>query len=260
MRDLFISVPLWLIAALLFAFFALATVLARAVVTRRCSAESREELADEATRLLTGLAATFAFFVGFAITVTWGAVAAGQAAVEQQSAAVQNMNWSINNIPDRAEGALLREKLLLYATTAAYKNIDDLARGDTSQLPSAIPLDRFEDALHTYAFGPKVPKAEVASLVTAAAKLTTTSAEVSAIAHRTLPDLLAILLVVTGLLVAAIMGVSTVTARHPVLMLVWCIIPALSITVVIALAFPFAGGIGVDLAPLQSVARQLAVH
>jgi len=128
-RDLFISVPLWLIAALLFAFFALATVLARAVVTRRCSAESREELADEATRLLTGLAATFAFFVGFAITVTWGAVAAGQAAVEQQSAAVQNMNWSINNIPDRAEGALLREKLLLYATAAAYKNIDDLARG-----------------------------------------------------------------------------------------------------------------------------------
>jgi hypothetical protein len=43
-------------------------------------------------------------------------------------------------------------------------------------------------------------------------------------------------------------------------MLVWCIIPALSITVVIALAFPFAGGIGVDLGPLQSVAQQLAVR
>ncbi|MSX03126.1 MAG: hypothetical protein F2813_08220 [Actinobacteria bacterium] len=260
MRDLFISVPLWLIAVVLFAFFVLVTVLARAVVTRRCSAESREELADEATRLLTGLAATFAFFVGFSITVTWGAVAAGQAAVEQQSSAVQNMSWSINNIPDKAEATLLRAKLRRYATAAAFENTDYLARGDTSQLPSAVPLDRFEDALHTYAFGPKVPKAEVSSLVTAAATLGSTSAAVSAVAHRTLPDLLAVLLLVTGLLVAAVMGVSTVTARHPVLMLIWCVIPALSITVVIALAFPFASGIGVDLAPMQSVAQQLAIH
>ncbi|CAB4343668.1 unannotated protein [freshwater metagenome] len=260
MRDLFISVPIWVVAVVLLAFFVAVTVVARAVVTRRCGDASREELADEAVRLLTGLAATFAFFVGFSITVTWGAVAAGQAAVEQQSSAIQQMNWSLNNIPDKVTSAELRQKLRLYATTAAYENADDLARGDTSHLPSAIPLDRFQDALHTYAFGPIVPKAEVSSLVSAAATLGATSAAVSAVAHRTLPDLLAILLLVTGLLVAGVMGVSTVTARHPVLMLVWCVIPALSITVVVALAFPFASGIGVDLAPLQSVAQQLAVH
>ena len=260
MRDLFISVPIWVVAVLLLAFFVAVTLVVRAVVTSRCGDSSREELANEATRLLTGLAATFAFFVGFAITVTWGAVAAGQAAVEQQSSAIQQMNWSINNIPDKEESAILREKLRLYATTAAYENTDYLARGEPSNLPSAIPLDRFQDALHIYAFGPKAPKAEVSSLVSAAANLGSTAAAVSAVAQRTLPDLLAVLLLVTGVLVAGVMGVSTVSARHPVLMLVWCVIPALSITVVVALAFPFASGIGVDLAPLQSVAQQLAVH
>ncbi|MDP4921763.1 MAG: hypothetical protein NWQ82_07340 [Solirubrobacteraceae bacterium] len=259
-RDLFISLPLWLIAVALFAFFLGVTSLVRVVVTKRCSEQSREGLADEATRLLTGLAATFAFFVGFAITVTWGAVAVGQAAVEQQSSAIQQMNWSINNIPDKEESAILREKLKLYATTAAYEDTDDLARGETGNLPSAIPLDRFQDALHTYAFGPKAPKAEVSSLVSAAATVGATAAAVSAVAHRTLPDLLAVLLLVTALLVAAVVGVSTVRSRHSVLLLVWCIIPALSITVVIALAFPFASGIGVDLAPLQTVAQQLAFH
>ena len=258
--DLFISLPLWLIAVALFAFFAVVTILVRAVVAKRCSDQSREELASDAARLLTGLAATFAFFVGFAITVTWGAVAAGQAAVEQQSSAIQQMNWSLNNMPDRTEAAALREKLKLYATTAAYENGDDLARGDTSHLASAIPLDRFQDALHTYAFGPTAPKAEVSSLVSAAATLGSTSASVSAVSQRTLPDLLAVLLLVTGVLVAGVMGVSTVNSRHSSLMLIWCVIPALSITVVIALAFPFASGIGVDLAPLQSVAQQLAVH
>ena len=160
----------------------------------------------------------------------------------------------------RSASAALREKLKLYATTAAYENGDDLARGDTSHLASAIPLDRFQDALHTYAFGPKAPKAEVSSLVSAAATLGSTSAAVSAVAQRTLPDLLAVLLLVTGVLVAGVMGVSTVNSRHSSLMLIWCVIPALSITVVIALAFPFASGIGVDLAPLQSVAQQLARH
>jgi len=38
----------------------------------------------------------------------------------------------------------------------------------------------------------------------------------------------------------------------------WCLIPALSITVVIAFAFPFAHRIGVNLAPLQAVAEHLA--
>ncbi|CAN5731614.1 hypothetical protein BH09ACT7_BH09ACT7_12580 [soil metagenome] len=260
MRDILIAVPAWAIALALFLFFSVVALCARSLGRRRGSPERRTELTDEAVRLLTGLAATFAFFVGFAITVTWGAVSAGQSAVEQHASALKQMSWSINSIQDHAESAMLMEKLRDYAIAVANDDAAYLARADTANLPSAVPLDRFEDALHRYAFGPNAPAAEVSSLVREAASVSGSSAELSAVAQRNLPGKLAILLLVTGVLVAGVMGISTVSARYPWLMLVWCLIPALSITVVIALAFPFAAGVGVDLAPLTAVAQQLVVR
>ena len=257
MEDVLEAVPVWAIAAFLFLFFAAVMLIARAIATRRCSEESAEKLSDESARLLTGLAATFAFFVGFAITVTWGAVSAGQAAVEREAGAVRNMNWAVNNIPDRAESAQLRTKLATFTEAAAYRDKADLARGDTTNLPSAVPLDEFQDALHIYAFGPRASPSEVTSLVTAARTLGTESAAVSAVAQRSLPTLVGVLLMASGLILAVVMGVSTVNARHPALMLVWSLVPALSITVVIALSSPFSKGIGVSLAPMQTVSQQL---
>ena len=251
------GLPAWVTAIILFLFFAAVMLVARTIAARRCSEESAEKLSDESVRLLTGLAATFAFFVGFAITVTWGAVSAGQAAVEREAGAVRNMNWAINNIPDKQEGAQLRAKLATFTEAAAYRDKSDLARGDTANLPSAVPLDKFQDALHTYAFGPKAPGTEVTSLVSAARALGTESAAVSAVAQRTVPPLVAILLMVSGVVLAIVMGVSTVNARHPALMLTWAVVPALSITVVVALSGPFAKGIGVNLAPMQTVSQQL---
>jgi hypothetical protein len=251
------GLPVWAIAAVLFLFFAAVMLAARAIAARRCSEESAEKLSDESVRLLTGLAATFAFFVGFAITVTWGAVSAGQAAVEREAGAVRNMNWAINNIPDRDEGVQLREKLATFTEAAAYQDKDDLARGDIASLPSAIPLDRFQDALHTYAFRPTTPGPEVSSLVTAARTLGTESAAVSAVAQRSLPTMVVVLLMVSGFILAVVMGISTVNARHPALMLVWSIVPALSITAVFALSSPFEKAVGVSLAPMQTVSQQL---
>ena len=256
-RDLLISVPLGVTCAVLLIFFLSVSFAARAMVSRRCADDTGEVLVDQANHLLTGLAATFAFFVGFAITVTWGAVSAGQLAVEQQAAAIQQMAWQIKTIPDRAESAALMDKLRTYATTAATADDAFLTSGDTANLPSAVALDRFEDGLHIYAFGPKAPAQEVSSLVVAASALGTTSASVSAVAKRTIPGMLAVLLVVSGVLVAAVMGITTVKSHRPFLMFVWCLIPALSITVVIALAFPFAHLIGVNLAPLQMVSQRL---
>ncbi|MEX1220228.1 MAG: hypothetical protein WEB05_07545 [Solirubrobacterales bacterium] len=258
MNRLLETVPLWSIALLLALFFAAIMLAARVIAIRRCSDDvSREKLSDESIRLLTGLAATFAFFVGFAITVTWGAVAVGQAAVEQQSSAVRNMNWGINNIPDEAEGAQLKEKLIVYVRAAAYDDANYLAKGKTGRLPSAIPFDRFQDALHTYAFAPNTPKAEVTSLVAAAGTLGSSSSAVSAVAQRTLPSVLAVLLLASGILVSVVMGISTVNSRHPSLILVWSLVPALSITVVVALASPFATSTGVSLGPMEMVYWQL---
>ena len=252
--------PLWLILAVLLVFFCVVILVSRRLVLRRCSDDTREDLVEQAKNLLTGLAATFAFFVGFAITVTWGAVATGQAAVEQQAASIQQMAWRLNNIGNQAESTALMDKLRTYATTAATADDPFLIRGDTTNLPSAVPLDRFEDALHVYAFGPGAAPQEVNSLVTAAATVGTNAATVAAVAKRTLPGVLAILLVVSGVLVALVMGIMTATSSRPILMYVWALVPALSITVVIALAFPFAHRIGVNLAPLQAVAENLAAH
>lgn len=260
MRDLIIALPLWLIVAVLLVFFCGVIFTARWLISRQCGEDAREELVDQAKSLLTGLAATFAFFVGFAITVTWGAVSAGQVAVEQQAASIQQMAWKLNSITNQGESTALMDKLRTYALTAATEDDPYLIRGDTTNLPSTIPLDHFEDALHTYAFGPTAAPQEVNSLVTAAATVGTNSATVSAVAQRSLPGVLTTLLLTSGVLVAVVMGIMTVTSRRPALMYVWALVPALSLTVVIALAFPFAHGIGVNLAPLQAVAGNLVAH
>ena len=53
------------------------------------------------------------------------------------------------------------------------------------------------------------------------------------------------------------MGITTVAYRRPLLIFVWCLIPAISITVVAGLAFPFAMRNGMTLAPMQAVAQLL---
>ena len=260
MRDLIIALPLWLIVAILLLFFCGMILTARWLISRRCGEDTREELVDQAKSLFTGLAATFAFFVGFAITVTWGAVSAGQVAVEQQAASIQQMAWKLNSITNQGESTALMDKLRTYASTAATEDDPYLIRGDTTNLPSTIPLDHFEDALHIYAFGPTAAPQEVNSLVTAAATVGTNAATVSAVAQRSLPGVLTTLLLISGVLVAVVMGIMTVTSHRPALMYVWALVPALSITVVIALAFPFAHRIGVNLAPMQAVAGNLTAH
>jgi sulfite exporter TauE/SafE len=83
--------------------------------------------------------------------------------------------------------------------------------------------------------------------------MNTAAALVSAEAQRSLPVLLAVLLLVSGLLLAAITGISNAAVKRPILLPVWCLIPALSIAVI-----PGPGGIAVDLSPLGLVAERLA--
>lgn len=257
MRDLIIALPLWAITAVLLTLFTAVSFGARELVRRRCGHEETEELADQAKNLLTGVAATFGFFVGFAITVSWGNVSAAQTAVEQQAAAVKQMSREIGNIADPAASTALMDQLRTYARAAATDDADFLRRGVTTGLPSAVTLDRFEDSVYAYAYGPKAPAREVSGLVAAATTLGSSAASVAAVANRALPAPLALLLMVAGALAALIMGVTTVAYRRPILIFVWCLIPAISIAVVIALAFPFAVRGGFPMAALQAVAQAL---
>lgn len=260
MRDLIIALPLQAVAALLLVIFCGVAVGARRVVAARCGDDAREELVEQANNLMTGISATFALFVGFAISICWGAVTAGQSAVEQHSAAIQTMAWELRNIPDKPASTALLDKLARYAQTAADDDVTFLARGEATSLPSAAALNEFEDAVNAYASGPGSARAD--SLLRAASGVISSSAAVAAVANRGLPRPLAVLLMIVGILVTALMGVTTVTSSRSsmVFVYVWCLIPALSLTVVFALAYPFALRSGITLAPLRAVAQNLATR
>lgn len=259
MRDLIIALPPQVVALVLLAVFCAVGVGSRRVVLARCGVDTREELVEQARNLLTGVSATFAFFVGFAISICWGAVTAAQSAVEQQSAAIQSMSWELRNIPDARASTELLGKLTRYAQTAADADVAYLARGEVSGLPSAAALNEFEDAVINHARGAGSDRA--AQLLPAASQLVSSAASVAAVANRGLPRPMAMLLLIVAMLSTAVMGITTVTSGRSsmVFVYVWCLIPALSLTVVWALAYPFALRSGITVAPLRAVAQALAV-
>lgn len=246
-----------MVASLLLAFFCLVATAARRLVLRRCGDEARDELVEQAKNVLTGVSATFALFVGFAISISWGAVTAAQSAVEHQSAAIHQMAWELRNIPDKAQSSVLMDKLTAYAVAAADDDAPLLARGRTADLPSSAALERFEDALTAYASGPGVKGAD--GLVASVSNLVSSAASVAAVANRALPRPLAILLGAVAVLVTVVLGITTVTSgrSNMLFVYVWCVIPALSLTVIWAVAFPFALRSGMTLAPLRALAENL---
>lgn len=259
-RNFIIALPAQVVVLTLLLFFMAVCFAARRIVLRRCDEETREELADQAKGLLTGLAATFAFFIGFAISISWGAVSAAQSAVEQQTSAIQQASWEIRNMPNTTESAILMDKLRTYVSAAADLDAGFLARGVSIGLPSAVPLDDLETALRTYT--DKRPDSREASRLSAvSSSLVSSSASVAAVANRALPQALIALLMLVAILVSASMGISTVTygRRSMVFVGVWCLVPALSLTVVLALAYPFALRSGLTLAPLKALAEHMAL-
>lgn len=245
-------------ALALLVIFGLVCFAARGLVMRRCDEETREELADQAKGLLTGLAATFAFFVGFAISISWGAVSAAQSAVEQQATAVSQMDWELRNIDDVAQSGALRDKLRTFVDVAVNQDTGFLADGVTFGLPSAVSLEGFETALNAYT--DKMPDSRAATRLTnAASALVSSSAAVASVANRVLPQPLAALIFIVAVLVSIAMGISTGTygRRSMIFVGVWCLVPALSLTVVLAVAYPFAIRSGLPVAPMRAVAQHL---
>ena len=105
-RELLDGMPAWLLIALCFGLFAAICAIARYLVRTRTTDERREELADYAGKLLGPLGATFAFLVGFAITMTWSALSAGQDAVDLQASSAQQVSWSSSKMVAVAQRSL----------------------------------------------------------------------------------------------------------------------------------------------------------
>jgi uncharacterized membrane protein len=244
------SLPIWLICLVLFLVLAGLALGVRALARRKLSDDTQEEVETHAGKMITGLAAAFAFFAGVAITMTWGAISSAQTAVEDLTAKSQQVGWAIGNIEDTQTGDALQVDLTAYANAVLNQDMPELAAGATADLPSDVPMSTLQDAVHSYAFARRTPASESTALVSAVQALGSADATLAAVAERTMPSLMGLLLLVSAVLLSMTVGLSSLSVSRPFLAVLWCFVIALTLSLVLAMDHPFGGVISVNLQPL----------
>ena len=256
MRTLSALSP-WVIIAVGFVFFAAISAGCRFALSRMASPERSAHLEQYADKLLSVFGATFAFLVGFSITITWSAVSAGQDAIDQQASSAQQLSWATSAIPDQAGAAEVNDNLRKYLNTFVDKDGPALADGIFTALPSAEAFDTLQNSVFRVAAAQRSGDAAASGMVSAAASLTAAQSNVTAVAQRSLPTILIALILLSGSLLAATVGMSALTVERPYLMYAWAFVAALSLAVVLMIDFPFGSGIGVNLGPLSVAAGSI---
>jgi len=84
-----------------------------------------------------------------------------------------------------------------------------------------------------------------------------TQAELNVVARRGPPSLVLQLLVLTGCLSAATVGMLAVGVHRPYLIVGWAFVIAMGLTVVIAIYNPFAGSVSITFDPLLDAASRI---
>ena len=251
------ALPPWLMIAIGFVFFAAISAGCRFALIGLASPERSAQLEGHADKLLGVFGATFAFLVGFAITITWSGVGAGQDAVDLQASSAQQLSWAASEIQDKAGADEVNRNLRNYLNTVVDKDGPALAAGEFSALPSADTFDTLQNSVHRVAYGGGNTDPEASGMVSAAASLTAAQSKVTAVAQRALPPILIVLIVLSGTLLAVTVGLSALTVKPPYLMYAWAFLAAVSVAVVLMLDFPFSGGITVNLGPLSVAAGSI---
>ena len=247
----------WLMIAVGFVFFAAISAGCRFALKVLASPERSAQLEDHADKLLGVFGATFAFLVGFAITITWSAVGAGQDAVDLQASSAQQLSWAASEIQDKAGADQVNNNLRTYLHTVVNKDGPALADGNFKALPSAETFDTLQNSVHQVASGSGNADPVASGMVSAAASLTAAQSKVTAVAQRSLPTILITLIVLSGALLAATVGMSALTVRPPYLMYAWAFLAAVSVAVVLMIDYPFSGGVTVSLGPLSVAADSI---
>ena len=125
----------WLMIAIGFVFFAAISAGCRFALARLASPERSSQLEGHADKLLGVFGATFAFLVGFAITITWSAVGAGQDAVDLQASSAQQLSWAAGEIQDKAGADEVNGNLRNYLQTVVNKDGPALRMGISVRCP-----------------------------------------------------------------------------------------------------------------------------
>lgn len=259
MHGIFFGSSWWSTVLAWWAVLAALSYVARRAVRRVGSAERGTELADFAGKVLSPFGATFAFLIGFAASMTWSAINAGQEAVDAQVSSAQQLAWATKSIDDRAGAAAIIDDLRRYLDKAANDDPALLAEGRIEALPSAVPFDTLQHTVHAVAYH-QASGSEAGAMTSAAATLTATAAKISAVSQRSLPPLLIGLIVVTSGLLAVTMGISAAEVTRPHLMFGWALVAAIALTLVFTLDVPFRGAIKVNLHPLGELAQTLSTE
>lgn len=259
-RVLIHQSPWWLLIGTCFVFFAGMSAAARFAVRRVTSADRQDQVTDYATKTLGPIGTTFAFLIGFAATMTWSAMNAGQEAVDAQATSAQQLAWATKSIADKTGAAQVIGNLDRYLTAAAEEDPKFLAVGDATGLPSAPAFDTLQHSVHNVAYSKQTTAAEANAMTLAAAALTTAQAKVAAVSQRSLPGLMTGLLVASGALLAVVMGVAAAEVVRPYLMYGWALVLAIAMALVLTLDVPFGGGIRVNMRPMVDVSDNLVAE
>lgn len=257
MFELFHESPWWLLTLIWFTFFGALSAVSRFAVRRLGSQSRRDELTDYAAKSLSPIGAMFAFLIGFAATMAWSAMSAGQEAVDSQATSAQQLAWATKSISDKAGVAQIIGDLDRYLATAVDSDTAPLARGEVTALPSAGAFDALQHSVHNVAYGKTITTAEASAMTAAAAALTAARAKMTAVAQRSLPDLMIGLLIVAGALLAIAMGVAAAEVERPYLMYGWALVSAVALALLLSLDAPFRGAITVNMGPLVQVSDDL---
>ena len=140
-----------------FVFFAAISAICRYGLGGVASPERRAQVEEHAGKLLSVFGATFAFLIGFAITITWSAVGAGQDAVDLQASSAQQLSWATSEIQDKAGADEVNGNLRDYLSTVVSKDGPALAAGEFAALPSAETFDTLQNSVHRVAYGGGTP-------------------------------------------------------------------------------------------------------
>lgn len=249
--------PTLALVALGACFLTLVTFSTRAAVIRWTSKERQSDLIDLASSMNAPVGTTLAFLIGFAVSITWGTMSAAQVAIEQVASSSQQLSWLTLNLNDQARANAINEDVVRYLNTIVEQDRKVLPSGDIVELPSFNALDQLERQIHQAAQGGSAVNPEVGPMLSAAAALTGSQAQLNAVARRQLPSVVMWLLLFTATLSAAVMGIVATKVRRPYLIVGWAFVAAIGIAVVLSLYSPFAGTVAVDFQPISDASQRI---
>jgi hypothetical protein len=253
------SWPTWLVLVGFATLFLLIMFGSRLLLGRTTAGKRQEELSDLAGSLNGPVGATLAFLVGFAVSITWTTMSTAQTDVERLAAQAQQTALLAGSVLDPADSATVTSDVAAYLTAIADQDSAVLATEETTEMPSFPALEKLQsDVRDLVRSGGAGEDATVLRTVqNNVITMAGTQAELNAVARRGLPSIVLQLLVLTGCLSAATVGMLAVGVHRPYLIVGWAFVIAMGLTVVIAIYNPFAGSVSITFDPLLDAAQRI---